>query len=388
MVRSSPGNVSRNVPEPDDRSRLPGITVGDLRKKVAIGLSGGVDSSVAAALLKKQGFDVVGITMMIFDGPCTMKEDERHGCYGPGESEDVIAAESICNKIGIAYHVIDLRKEYRTHVINHFREEYLAGKTPNPCIVCNCKVKFGFLVDKAKASGIDFDYFATGHYARIENAGERFLLKRAVDRSKDQSYFLYALTSDRLSKILFPLGASTKHQVREVARSLRLQTSERPESQDFVAGGDYTVLFDNDEAAEGNIVDEKGNVLGIHRGIIHYTVGQRKGLGIAVGRPLYVVKIDAENNTIVVSDKENLVANGLIATDLNLIAIDRLDQPHPAEVKIRLNQTAVDAMVFPHNRTKARVQFRESQTAVCPGQHAVFYSGDTVIGGGVIEKAI
>ncbi|MBT8372496.1 MAG: tRNA 2-thiouridine(34) synthase MnmA, partial [Deltaproteobacteria bacterium] len=269
-----------------------------------------------------------------------------------------------------------------------FRNEYLAGRTPNPCVVCNREVKFGFLLEKARKSGIEFDFFATGRYAIIERSGGRYSLKRAKDHSKDQSYFLYTLTPNQLSTTLFPLGTYKKPQVREIARSLGLQTSERPESQDFVTNGNYGILFNKDEATEGDIVDEKGNVLGKHRGIIHYTIGQRRGLGIAYGRPLYVTKIDAQNNRIVVAGREDLSSKGFIASDLNLIAIERLASPLEASVKIRLNHAAVEAVIFPHAGEKARILFNKPQEAVCPGQHAVFYKEETVIGGGVIEETL
>ena len=358
------------------------------KKTVAVGLSGGVDSSVAAALLKESGCNVLGVSMMIFDGSVMVKEDVKHGCYGPGEQEDIAAAESVCKNLGIPFRTIDLRKEYQRHVIDPFKNEYLAGKTPNPCIVCNQRLKFGFLLARANNIGLEFEYFATGHYARVEKSKSRYLLKRAIDESKDQSYFLYALTSEQLSQTLFPLGALKKHQVRDIARSLGLTTAERPESQDFIAGGDYSLLFNEKEIKEGNIVDERGNVLGKHRGIVHYTIGQRRGLGISAQRPLYVTRIDALNNLIVVSDRKGLIANGLIAKDINLIAIDKLDRPYPVKVKIRLNQTAVDATIFPGSKRKAKIFFDEPQLSVCPGQHAVFYSDEVVVGGGVIQKAI
>jgi len=358
------------------------------KKTVAVGLSGGVDSSVAAALLQESGYNVLGVSMMIFEGSLMVKEDVKHACYGPGEQEDIAAAESVCKKLGIPFHTIDLRKEYQRLVIDHFKNEYLAGKTPNPCIVCNQRLKFGFLLERAKNSGLAFEYFATGHYARVEKSSDRYLLKKAIDESKDQSYFLYALTSKQLSQTFFPLGGLIKHQVREIARSLGLTTADRPESQDFIAGGDYSLLFNEKEIKEGNIVDDCGNVLGKHRGIVHYTIGQRRGLGIAAQQPLYVTKIDAPNNLIVVSDREDLISNGLIAKDINLIAIDKLDQPYPVKVKIRLNQTAVDATVSPDLNGKVKLLFDEPQLAVCPGQHAVFYAEDVVMGGGVIQKAI
>ncbi len=357
-------------------------------KKVAVGLSGGVDSSVAAALLQQSRYEVVGVSMTIFDGSLAVHENHKHACYGPGEKEDIAAAESVCKKLGIPFFTIDLRKEYQRHVIDHFRNEYLAGKTPNPCIVCNQRLKFGLLLERAKQSGLTFEFFATGHYARVEKSNGRYLLKKAADVSKDQSYFLYTLTAEQLSQTLFPLGRFKKTRVREIARSLGLKTADRPESQDFIAGGDYSLLFSEKEVKRGNIVDQSGNVLGKHRGIVHYTIGQRRGLGIAAQRPLYVTKIDAANNKIVVSAGEKLTSKGLIADDIHLIAIDKLDRPYPVKVKIRLNQTAVDATVLPYKNGKIKILFEKPQTSVCPGQHAVFYSADTVIGGGVIQHAL
>ena len=356
--------------------------------KVAVGLSGGVDSSVAAVLLKKNGYDVIGITMEIFDGTMGMKEGEKHACYGPGEKEDLESTAAFCREIGIPFHRIDLRKEYRECVIDYFTSEYLDGRTPNPCIVCNYKLKFGFLLEKARRAGVDFSFFATGHYARIKKSGERFLLKRASDLSKDQSYFLYTLKPEQLSQILFPIGEFTKQQVREIARSHGLETAERPESQDFVAGGDYSALFDKGAVRQGDIVDEKGNVLGKHRGIIHYTVGQRKGLGISSASPLYVVKIDAKNNRVVVSDKDNLFSEGLIVKDLNLIAVERLDRQYRVKAKIRLRHKEAEAAVFPYKNDKAKVLFDEPQMSVTPGQSVVFYLDDIVFGGGIIEEAL
>ncbi len=356
--------------------------------KVAIGLSGGVDSSVAAALLSEKGYTVSGITMQIFGGPFKLREAQKHACYGPGEVEDIKVAESVCKKLNIPHYVIDLREEYRNCVIDHFRNEYLAGKTPNPCIVCNQRLKFGFLLEKAKLTGVNFEFFATGHYARIERSAGRFLLKRATDLSKDQTYFLYALTPEQLSRTIFPLGNYKKRQVREIARSLGLLTAESIESQDFISGGDYSLLFSKEDLKEGDIVDEHGSVLGRHRGIIHHTVGQRRGLGIASSKPLYVVRIDAEKNRIVVGSRKGLFSRGLIARDINLIAFEKLDQPYQAKVKIRLNSRAFDAVVFPYESAKLKILFREPQMSVTPGQHAVIYSENTVIGGGVIQEAI
>jgi len=356
--------------------------------KVAVGLSGGVDSSVAAALLKEKGVDVIGVSMRIYDGSVPMQRSKKHTCYGPDEKEDIDSAASICEKLDIPFHVINLESEFKTHVIDYFRNEYLGGRTPNPCVVCNHKIKFGLLLEKARRSGIIFDLFATGHYARISEFGGRFLLKKPVDLQKDQTYFLYALTPDQLSRTLFPLGEYRKKEVRDIARSLGLKTSNRPESQDFIAGNDYSPFFRTGEIKEGNIVDEKGNILGIHQGIIHYTIGQRKGLGISSPKPLYISRIDENQNRIVVSNKEALFARGLISRDLNFIAIDKLDRPYKVKVKIRQQHKEADAELIPYKYNKAKIVFDEPQMSITPGQSAVFYLDDTVLGGGIIEKAL
>ena len=357
------------------------------KMKVAVGLSGGVDSSVAAALLQKKGHAVCGITMEIYDGSIDLQASAKHACYGPGEKEDVESAAAICEKLKIPFQTIDLRQEYKNQVIEYFRNEYLEGKTPNPCVVCNQKLKFGFLLEKARQSGLDFDYFATGHYARIVKTDNRFLLKRAADRSKDQTYFLYGLTPQQLKRTLFPLGDHTKEQVRKMARSLELETADREESQDFIDGGDYSILFAQDEIKAGEIVDENGQVLGKHRGIIHYTIGQRRGLGIASHQPLYVSGIDAANNRLVVSHQEHR-SKGLVATELNLIAVECIDQPLEAQVKIRLRHREADATVYPPDDNQTKIIFKKPQMSVTPGQSAVIYSDDTVVGGGIITAAL
>ena len=362
--------------------------MGNKQIKVAVGLSGGVDSSVAAALLQRQGYRVYGLTMEIYDETQGVDHSARHACYGPGEKEDVESAAAICEKLDIPFHTIDLRHEYQNHVIEYFKKEYLEGKTPNPCVVCNQKLKFGFLLEKARLAGLEFDYFATGHYARIEQVNDRFLLKRAADRAKDQTYFLYGLTQQQLACTLLPLGDHTKKQVRDIARLLGLQTANREESQDFIDGGDYSILFDQKEIKSGDIVDEAGQVLGKHGGIIHYTIGQRRGLGIASRHPLYVHGIDARHNRIIVSNRENR-SRGLVVTDLNLIGIDRIEQPlDEVQVKIRLRHKAADATVYPAEGNKTKILFKTPQMSVTPGQSAVIYQGDTVLGGGIICAAL
>jgi len=357
--------------------------------RVAVGLSGGVDSSVAAFLLKEQGYDIIGLTMEIFDGSCSsLSGAERHACYGPGEREDVERARDLCRKLGVPFHALDLKREYEHYVLDYFRKEYLSGRTPNPCIVCNRRLKFGFLLEKARHAGISFDAFATGHYARVEKRGGRFLLKKAVDTSKDQTYFLWALEQEQLCRAIFPLGGMTKHQVKETARSLGLVSADLPESQDFIAGRDYSPLFKRSQVKPGDIVDETGRTLGRHEGIIYYTIGQRRGLGISSKRPLYVIGIDAEKNRIMVGEKEKVFSPGLIASQLNLIAVEKLEEPSKVKVKIRLQHREADATIFPLEGNRARVVFNTPQISVTPGQSVVFYVDDVVLGGGIIERGL
>ncbi len=364
--------------------------MGNHKVKVAVGLSGGVDSSVAAVLLKENGYDVIGIAMEIFDGTMGMKEGEKHACYGPGEKEDLESAASLCRKLRIPFHRIDLRKEYREYVINYFTSEYLEGRTPNPCIVCNYKLKFGFLLEKAREAGIDFSFFATGHYARIKKSGERFFLKRASDLSKAQSYFLYALTQEQLRHALFPIEHLTKAEVRTKARERNLPTGSRPESQDicFIPNNDYADFLKGflPQASEpGPILDEHGNILGRHRGIINYTIGQRKRLGIAAGEPQYVIAIEPEHNAVIVGCRERALGDELVATNVNWSAIDRPTEAITARAKIRYRHPEAEASITPVDKDSVYVKFKEPQPAITPGQSIVFYNGDKVLGGGTIK---
>lgn len=356
---------------------------------VAVGLSGGVDSSVAAALLVRAGYEVTGLTMRIWDGPETGQAGCRQGCYGPGEEEDIAACEALCSRLGIPYRVVDLSREYERTVLEYFRSEYLRGRTPNPCVLCNHVMKFGFLLDRARLEGLRFDYFATGHYARIQERSGRPCLRIAADPAKDQSYFLHRLGPEVLGRVLFPLGEKTKPEVRDMARSLGLEVSEKPESQDFVTGGDYSLVFGGREGPPGDIVDSEGRVLGRHRGIHRYTIGQRRGLGVSTGPdPLYVLRLDPERNRIVVGPGEGLFAEGLSTEDTILSDPSLEGRPFECRVRIRQNHAPTPAEVTVRNGA-ARVLFRTPQRAVAPGQSAVFYDdADFVLGGGIIEKAL
>jgi len=355
---------------------------------VAVGLSGGVDSSVAAHHLIEEGYNVVGLTMKIYDPSIGVRPSFKDACFGPNEDKDIESVREICRSLGIPFYCIDLSKEYRAIVLDYFREEYLRGRTPNPCIVCNRRIKFELLLEKAWQSGISFDYFATGHYARVEKLANRFVLRKATDKEKDQTYFLYTLSQKQLSRTMFPLGNLTKIEVREVARSIGLPSASRPESQDFISDGNYAVLFRGEEIVPGEIVDEKGNVLGKHKGMIFYTIGQRKGLGIAAGEPLYVIRMEPEKNRIVVGPKNRLFKNKMIVSGLNFISIDSLEGPMKVTVKIRYKHKEAPATIQPHGKNRVLARFHSPQRAITCGQSAVFYSKDYVVGGGVIEEVL
>ncbi len=356
-------------------------------------MSGGVDSTVAAALLREEGHQVVGLTMQIWDGFVDLPVSARPSCFGPDEPRELEAVRSLAGRLGIPHHTIPLAAEYRELVLDYFRREYRAGRTPNPCVRCNREMKFGLLLSAARRAGAEFDLFATGHYARVERdpATGRYLLLRAIDREKDQSYFLARLTQEQLTSAIFPLGGWEKSRVREAARRLGLdQLADQPESRDFV-GGDYSPLFAGTAPPPGPILDREGKVLGRHRGIVHYTVGQRRGLGLSGGGPYYVLALDAGRNAVIVGEREELFSPGLLAGEVNWIALPGLEGPLEAEVRIRRSSPAVPALLSPVSGgppDAVRVDFATPQSAVAPGQAAVFYRGETVLGGGWILRAL
>ena len=357
--------------------------------RIAVGLSGGVDSAVAAARLKASGFEVIGITMKIWSGKLEIREGAKHACYGPGEEEDIAASERLAASLGIEYRVLDLVSLYEERVIEYFRSEYRKGRTPNPCVICNKELKFGFLVDRARDSGLDFDYFATGHYARIEERRGLRFLRRALCESKDQSYFLYGLDSKRLESIRFPLGELSKEEVRAIARELGLEVADKPESQDFVAGGDYAPIFADRPLETGDFVDEAGNILGRHRGLPFYTVGQRRGLGISTGpEPLYVLRLEADKNLVVLGRGEGLFAERIALSDFRLQDPEMAPAPFRAFGKIRQNHRPSACLVSAEAGGGGRVEFETPERAAAPGQSLVLYDEEgLVLGGGIIESA-
>jgi len=351
-------------------------------------MSGGVDSSVAAAILKQEGYQVIGVTMQIEPSDKRAYDvDGSERCCRLSAIED---AKKVAYKLGIPHYVMNFRDIFNQEVIANFCREYSLGRTPNPCIRCNRYIKFGALQKKAKE--LHADFVATGHHARIalDETSGRYFLKKGIDQRKDQSYFLYALTQEQLSRALLSIGNFTKERVREIARELELPVATKPESQEicFIPDDDYPEFireFISQAVKPGPILNRQGDVLGEHRGIPFYTIGQRKGLGLSTKEPLYVTAIAHERNAIVVGGKEEVYEAELIASGLNWISLTELTRPITARAKIRYLHNEAEAEITPIDADKVHVKFKEPQMAITPGQAVVFYDGDTVIGGGTIE---
>ena len=355
--------------------------------RVLMAMSGGVDSSVAAALLCEAGYDVIGISMLL----AGQAEGKEGSCCSLDDFQD---ARRVAEQLAIPYYVLNLKEEFHRRVINVFTEEYLRARTPNPCLLCNRDLKFDLLWRRAQELGAD--YVATGHYARIarDQASGRCRLLRGRDERKDQSYFLFTLTQEQLSRTLFPIGDLTKTQVREKARTLGLQVAEKPESQEicFVPDRNYARFIEArlpaDRFRPGEVVDAEGKVLGTHPGVQRFTIGQRRGLGVSGStRPLYVTSIDAASARVTVGPKEQLIALGLVANEVNWIEGIPSGEVH-VEVKVRYRHPAVAARVRPNGGNTVQVFFEDACPAVTPGQAAVFYCGEQVLGGGWIERAL
>jgi tRNA-specific 2-thiouridylase len=346
-------------------------------------MSGGVDSSVAAALLAQQGYEVIGITMSLFQSVCQIKNPRN--CCSLQAFED---AYKVAKRIGISYHVLDLKEEFEKEVIKYFLDEYLNGKTPNPCIKCNEKIKFGVLLDKVKK--LKADYLATGHYAKIEYCNDRkhYILKRGLDLRKDQSYVLFGLRQEQLQHILFPLGEYTKEDVRRMAKELGLPVHNKPESQEicFIPDNNYPKFFKDRGISDkaGPIINKQGRILGKHKGIFLYTIGQRKGLGIAKGHPLYVISIIKDKNAIIVGEKEDLFQDELIASNVNWISETPLNKPIIVKAKIRYAHKEAPASLTLLSSGQVKVKFIKPQLSITPGQAVVFYQDDAILGGGWI----
>jgi tRNA-specific 2-thiouridylase len=356
------------------------------RMNIAVGLSGGIDSSLAAYLLRGQGHELVGLTMKIWDGTYGSTEGAS-ACFGPDETGNIEDAEKLCHTLGIPFHVIDLAKEYNSMILHYFRHEYCSGRTPNPCMKCNQMMKFDLLPARAKEAGIDFDMFATGHYANTCYDGEtgRYLLKKGIDEKKEQSYFLALLRQEQLKRVVFPLGQYTKESIKRIAHEKGLPFTGKRESQDFYSG-DYGDLLDA-SPKQGYVVDTHGKYLGRHRGICYYTIGQRRGLGISSSGPLYVIDIDRDENRIVVGAEDDLYRKGLVASHPNWIAIEKLTGTIRVKAKIRYLHRAAWAAVSEGDGGWFKVVFDEPQRAITPGQFVVLYDDDTVVGGGIIERS-
>ena len=356
------------------------------KKRVVVGMSGGVDSSVAAWLLKEQGYEVIGVTMQIWQEQEETQQQENGGCCGLSAVED---ARRVAAMLDIPYYVMNFKAEFKRHVMDYFVAEYLRGHTPNPCIACNRYVKWESLLKRSLDIGAD--YIATGHYAQItELENGRFAIQKSVTSAKDQTYALYNLTQDQLAHTLMPVGVYTKDEIRSMAQKIGLRTANKPDSQEicFIPDNDYAGFIEREAGDQtpsvGNFVTKEGKVLGQHKGITHYTIGQRKGLGIAMGTPVFVTEIRPETNEVVLGSNEDVYGISLYADHLNFMSISDLIGEMEVTAKIRYSHKGAVCVIEEVEPDLVKVQFKEPQRAITPGQAVVFYNGDYVVGGGII----
>ena len=358
-----------------------------MKKKVVVGLSGGVDSSVAAYLLKEQGYDVIGVTMQIWQERDVFSQEEEGGCCGLSAVDD---SRRVAQLLEIPYYVMNFRETFQRKVIDYFVDEYKRGATPNPCNACNRYVKWEALLNRAKEIGAD--YIATGHYARIKQLENgRYTIQNSVTAEKDQTYALYNLTQEQLKSTLMPVGAYTKTEIRDIAEKIKLPVAAKADSQDicFIPDGDYAGFIKKETGTSferGNFVDTQGNVLGTHKGIIHYTIGQRKGLGLTAPTPLFVKELRPETNEVVICKSEELFEDVCYVKDMNYMAINELKESYQAVGKVRYSHKGAECILTPMADGRVECRFKEPQSAMTPGQAAVFYEDDHVLCGGTIDR--